>query len=325
MTAVTQIIPNYLGGVSRQPDEKKSTGQVKDILNGYPDPVYGLTKRNGLEFLATLSQDTTGLDGAAWFFINRDSTELYIACITTIGTIRIWDVLNRVEIPSENIKFIGDSKAYLGSGLDWTNFEFLTVQDSTMVVNKTVEVKQDYGLDVNGNYLEHPIEYVPNNVATVKLLVNEYETDYELYLKSDFFRVAPIKFKSANKPSVDYSGTLQTASDILQGLANQIPKEFFDVTVLATSMEIESKQNPGGAIDDTGSVKLYQDKRSALYFIEGSGPEVFITVNGEEVPYFYFGEEWEPAGIIRDGSLQLAWKKSDGKELRISTIGDDGV
>ena len=70
MTAVTQIIPNYLGGVSKQPDEKKSPGQVIDILNGYPDPTNGLTKRNGLEFVATLDTDTTGLDKAAWFFIN---------------------------------------------------------------------------------------------------------------------------------------------------------------------------------------------------------------------------------------------------------------
>ena len=59
MTAVTQIIPNYLGGVSRQPDEKKQTGQVKDIINGYADPVYGLTKRNGFEFLATLDNCET--------------------------------------------------------------------------------------------------------------------------------------------------------------------------------------------------------------------------------------------------------------------------
>ena len=65
MTAVTQIIPNYLGGVSKQPDEKKNTGQVNEIINGYPDPTYGLTKRNGLEFVATLDTDTTGLDEAA--------------------------------------------------------------------------------------------------------------------------------------------------------------------------------------------------------------------------------------------------------------------
>ena len=47
MAAVTQSIPNFLGGVSSQPDEKKQPGQVTDIINGYPDPTFGLTKRNG--------------------------------------------------------------------------------------------------------------------------------------------------------------------------------------------------------------------------------------------------------------------------------------
>ena len=54
MVAVTQTIPNYIGGVSSQPDEKKSPGQVKDIINGYPDPSFGLGKRNGSQFLNIL-------------------------------------------------------------------------------------------------------------------------------------------------------------------------------------------------------------------------------------------------------------------------------
>ena len=47
MAAVTQRINNYLGGVSRQSDDKKLPGQVRECLNGYPDPTFGLTKRPG--------------------------------------------------------------------------------------------------------------------------------------------------------------------------------------------------------------------------------------------------------------------------------------
>ena len=39
MAAVTQLTPNFLGGVSRQTDDKKLDGQVVDI-NGYPDPTW---------------------------------------------------------------------------------------------------------------------------------------------------------------------------------------------------------------------------------------------------------------------------------------------
>ena len=51
MPNVTQTVPNYLGGVSRQPDTKKMPGQVVDAINAYPDPTFGLTKRPGLNFL----------------------------------------------------------------------------------------------------------------------------------------------------------------------------------------------------------------------------------------------------------------------------------
>ena len=56
MAAVTQLTPNFLGGVSRQTDDKKLDGQVVDIINGYPDPTYGLTKRGATNFLWNLKR-----------------------------------------------------------------------------------------------------------------------------------------------------------------------------------------------------------------------------------------------------------------------------
>ena len=50
MAAVTQTVPNFLGGVSNQPDDKKLPGQVKEALNAYPDPTFGLQKRPGFKF-----------------------------------------------------------------------------------------------------------------------------------------------------------------------------------------------------------------------------------------------------------------------------------
>ena len=47
MPAISQRIDNYLGGVSRQSDDKKLPGQVKECLNGYHDTTFGLTKRPG--------------------------------------------------------------------------------------------------------------------------------------------------------------------------------------------------------------------------------------------------------------------------------------
>ena len=80
MTAVTQRIDNFLGGVSRQSDDKKLSNQVKECLNGYPDPTFGLTKRPGFKWINNLGTGTT-YDSSKWFFIHRDDDEKYLGVI----------------------------------------------------------------------------------------------------------------------------------------------------------------------------------------------------------------------------------------------------
>ena len=96
MPAITQRIDNYLGGVSRQSDDKKKPGQVKECLNGYPDPTFGLTKRPGFKWIKNLGTGTT-YDDSKWFYIARTSTERYVGCIKPAagggtGDIDIWNV-----------------------------------------------------------------------------------------------------------------------------------------------------------------------------------------------------------------------------------------
>ena len=69
MAAVTQRVSNYLGGVSRQSDDKKLPNQVRECLNGYPDPTFGLTKRPGFKWIANLGTGTT-YDNSKWFYIH---------------------------------------------------------------------------------------------------------------------------------------------------------------------------------------------------------------------------------------------------------------
>ena len=80
MAAITQRVDNYLGGVSRQSDDKKLPGQVRECLNAYPDPTFGLTKRPGLKWITNLTGST--YDNARWFYIHRDDDERYIGCVT---------------------------------------------------------------------------------------------------------------------------------------------------------------------------------------------------------------------------------------------------
>ena len=68
MAAITQRVSNYLGGVSKQSDDKKLPNQVRECLNGYPDPTFGLTKRPGFKWIKNLGTGTT-YDSSKWFYI----------------------------------------------------------------------------------------------------------------------------------------------------------------------------------------------------------------------------------------------------------------
>ena len=131
MAAVTQTIPNFLGGVSNQPDDKKKPGQVTEALNAYPDPTFGLTKRPGFKFIAELADgittggsdfDATDLDNAKWFYYNRDADEKYIGCIvgkstSSYGEIHVWNtVLDDAVVTTVDTIVAGDTYAVGAAG-----------------------------------------------------------------------------------------------------------------------------------------------------------------------------------------------------------------
>ena len=145
MAAVTQRVPNYLSGVSKQADSKKLPGQVKECINGLPDVTLGMTKRPGFKFISKLKTtggaDFTGtqLDNAKWFYINRDTSTRYIGCITpkvgsTNGSLYVWNADTGAACTITN----GSTHAYL-TGTK-TNYDITTVQDTTIICNDAVTV-----------------------------------------------------------------------------------------------------------------------------------------------------------------------------------------
>jgi len=90
MSTITQRIPNFLSGISQQPDNRKFPGQLKDCVNAFPDFALGLLKRPGGQFSANLEGATT--DGK-WFSILRDPEEKYVAQYDD-NTFRVWNLLD---------------------------------------------------------------------------------------------------------------------------------------------------------------------------------------------------------------------------------------
>jgi len=157
MPAITQDIPNFLGGVSRQNDDKKLPNQVTECINGYPDPTDGLLKRPGMEHINVLKKadgtafTKTELADAAWFFIDRDDAGSYVGAIKG-SDIYVWTKEDGTFCTVTN-----NGSSYL-TGTKQSDYHFRSVQDVTVITNKTVTA----AMQADGTF-------VANSVGTLKL------------------------------------------------------------------------------------------------------------------------------------------------------------
>ena len=171
MPAVTQTTPNFLGGVSRQNDDKKLINQVSECVNGYPDPTYGLLKRPGMEHVNVLKKadgtafTKTELADAAWFFIDRDNAGSYIGAIKG-SNIYVWTKADGTFCTVTN-----QGASYL-TGTKQSDYHFRSVQDVTVITNKTVTT----AMQAAGTY-------VANSVATIKLVTLTSGYDYSVTIQ----------------------------------------------------------------------------------------------------------------------------------------------
>lgn len=158
MPAVTQQIPNFLGGVSRQTDDKKLINQLTECVNGYPDPTFGLLKRPGMKHTNVLKKadgtafTKTELADAAWFFIDRATAGSYIGAIK--GTdLFVWTAAEGTFCTVTNT-----GTSYL-TGTKQDDYHFRSIQDTTIIANKTV----DTAMQAAGSF-------VANSQGALKLL-----------------------------------------------------------------------------------------------------------------------------------------------------------
>ena len=153
MPAVTQRIDDYLGGVSRQSDTKKLPGQVKECLNGYPDPTFGLTKRPGFKWIANLGTGTT-YDDSKWFFIARSKTEKYIGCIkpkpnSGYGDIDIWNVDGTACTVTMDTSTSVNAENYLTGTRE--NYSIINIRNKSVIINNLQTVAKVADPTFNAN------------------------------------------------------------------------------------------------------------------------------------------------------------------------------
>ena len=187
MASINQRIPNFLGGVSQQPDKIKFPGQLRVCDNAVPDITFGLKKRPPAEFIGKLTNaNTTG----HWYDILRDGDEKYIVQITPSLTgsmpIRVWDIADGTEKSLTNSS--GDSIFSYLSGAT-SPYSVQTIQDYTLIANPNKTVGTTGTTDgpiLNGDY------------SFARLDTIAYNTEYVLYTgtaptPNTYYRVTSIK------------------------------------------------------------------------------------------------------------------------------------
>lgn len=187
---VSQSIPNLIGGISQQPPEFRRRGQCNDAINTYSDPVAGVKKRSGSEYVATLPT----IDSSTFFgFIERDSTEEYIFALTS-NLVRVWSV--------DGIERTVNAPNGFGYLSGTTNYRFLTVSDTTFIVNPNRTVEKGASLS-------------PASTASGLIFIRavDYDTTYK------------VTFSGSASGSAQYttpsSGTLSTEA-VASSLASQL-------------------------------------------------------------------------------------------------------
>jgi len=166
MAAINQRIPNFLGGVSQQPDFIKFPGQLRTCHNAYPDVTFGLQKRAPGEYVGKLANAT---DGGEWFEILRDGDERYLIQITAGNspTIKVWDLADGTQ---KTVNFTGGSSSdysYLiktGSQpygkLTINDYTILTNPEKTVTKARTTAAFQDNYAFITLNEIAYNSEYV---------------------------------------------------------------------------------------------------------------------------------------------------------------------
>ena len=163
MTTVTQQIPNFILGVSEQPDELKLPGQVRALSDFIPDVTEGLKRRPGSKLIKKIYPNSGFIK---WFNIYNDEDNQYIGCVNTNGVIQLWRTRdgfsyhdnNGVLDSNGNTINLIDYSGVAGTGLstylnNWTklsDIQALTLNEQTFLTNRTKTTSMKPVVDANG-------------------------------------------------------------------------------------------------------------------------------------------------------------------------------
>ncbi len=135
MPVISRAIPTLLRGISQSSDALKQPDHADIQDNADSNPVLGLTKRSGFQFVTALQSSTLG--NVHIQTINRDLNERYVAIFSN-GNVRVFE-LDGTELTVNK----PDGTAYLNTSTPRSVMKTVTIADFTFVVNTSITAAMD--------------------------------------------------------------------------------------------------------------------------------------------------------------------------------------
>jgi len=158
MSVISRAIPTLLRGISQSSDALKQADHADIQDNADSNPVLGLTKRSGSQFLATISNSTLG--NVHIQTINRDANEQYVAVFSN-GNVKVYELDGTEKTVNKP-----DGTTYLNTSDPRSVIKTVTIADFTFVVNTSIKTAMDTTLSNSASNITQAIIFI--NQATSK-------------------------------------------------------------------------------------------------------------------------------------------------------------
>ena len=327
MAVVSRAIPTLLRGISQAADSTKQADHADIQDNANSNPVLGLTKRSGTQFLTTLSSSTVG--NVHIQTINRDINERYVAIFSN-GNVKVYDIDGTEKTVTKP-----DGTNYLNTSTPRSVIKTVTIADYTFVVNTSITVAMDSAVSAG-------------NITQAVVFINQVSDKTTYSVTVDGVTVTD------DTTSDSTLSTTQVATDLQSGLNSGLT----GFTIARNGPVIHIKKNHGSNFsidgnDSQGNTQLTVVKDSVQrftdlptvspngYVVEVKGDEAtnfdnyyvkFVTNNGgtfEEGQWeetlepgitYKFDYDTMPHVLIRQADGNFRFARVDGDSYTLSGV-----
>tara|TARA_R100000234_G_scaffold30487_1_gene17892 strand:+ start:1231 stop:3708 length:2478 start_codon:yes stop_codon:yes gene_type:complete len=244
MGLVSRSIPTLLRGVSQGSESTKQADHADIQDNANSDPVLGLTKRSGSQFVSSLIATGQPIATTHVRMINRDVNERYVVLLAT-NNVRVFE-LDGTELTVNK----PDGVNYLNCTNPRLQLKTITIADFTFIVNTTVTTAMDSTLS-------------PGNVTQAIVFFNRV-TDKTIY------RVTVDGTTATKDTSNDDPLSTSTVANSIQSTLNSNLTGF---TISANGPVLHIKKNDGSnfsidSSDTQGNTQITTVKDTVQQFTD---------------------------------------------------------